>query len=156
VAVARYQTELSGYAILQSQRPQTVAYALTDSPVGQLAWIVEKFKDWTDSTNQPEDAVVDRDQLLTNVTLSWHTRTAGSSAQFYRDAGFFGQPVVPSRTPMGVAVFPKDIGLPIRRLAEKTNNIVQWTEFDRGGHFAAMEQPDVLVKDLRAFARRIR
>ena len=101
-AAARYRSELSGYAIEQSTRPQTLSYALTDSPVGQLAWIVEKFKDWTDSETAPEDAV-DRDQLLTNVTLYWLTRTAGSSARLYYEtahaAGGWGAPEPPSRTP---------------------------------------------------------
>lgn len=87
----RYQRELIGYAVLQSTRPQTLAYALTDSPVGQLAWIVERFKDWTDSDERPEDAV-DRDAMLTNVMIYWLHRTAGSSARYYyagaRDWGF--------------------------------------------------------------------
>jgi microsomal epoxide hydrolase len=84
--LGRYRGELSGYAILQSTRPQTLGYALTDSPVGQLAWIAEKFKDWTDSETAPEDAV-DRDRLLTNVTLYWLTRTAGSSARLRTPPG---------------------------------------------------------------------
>jgi microsomal epoxide hydrolase len=155
--LTRYDRELSGYARIQSTRPQTLAYGLTDSPVGQLAWIVEKFKEWTDSTLVPEDAV-DRDQMLTNVMFYWLTATAGSSARLYYEAvhtGEWGRPQ-PSPTPTGVAVFPRDIGRPIRRFAERTNNIVQWTEFSRGGHFAAMEAPDLLVGDVRAFFRRFR
>ncbi|GAA4669010.1 epoxide hydrolase family protein [Amycolatopsis dongchuanensis] len=146
----RYQRELSGYSVLQSQRPQTLAYALHDSPVGQLAWITEKFRDWTDSADSPEDAV-DRDQLLTNVMLYWLTGTAGSSARLYQESGaLWRTPLEPSPTPTAVSVFPKDITLPIRRIAERDNNIVRWTEHDRGGHFAAMEQPDLLVADIRA------
>jgi microsomal epoxide hydrolase len=148
---ARYQRELSGYSVLQSQRPQTLAYGLHDSPAGQLAWITEKFFEWTDSASAPEDAV-DRDQLLTNVMLYWLTGTAGSSARLYKEsAGVWRTPARPSATPTGVAVFPKDLVLPVRRLAEKTDNIVHWTEYDRGGHFPAMEQPELLVADIRKF-----
>ncbi|GHF37686.1 microsomal epoxide hydrolase [Amycolatopsis bartoniae] len=147
----RYQRELSGYSVLQSQRPQTLAYALHDSPVGQLAWIVEKFHDWTDSTDAPEDAV-DRDQLLTNVMVYWLTGTAGSSARLYQEsAAHWRTPREPSPVPTGVSVFPKDLALPLRRFAERTENVVWWTEHDRGGHFPAMEQPDLLVADLRKF-----
>jgi pimeloyl-ACP methyl ester carboxylesterase len=152
--LGRYRGELSGYAILQSTRPQTLGYALTDSPVGQLAWIAEKFKDWTDSETAPEDAV-DRDRLLTNVTLYWLTRTAGSSARLYYEtahaAGGWGAPEPPSSAPTGVAVFPRDLALPIRRIAQRTNEIVRWTEMPLGGHFPAMEAPQLLIDDIRAF-----
>ncbi|NKQ53801.1 epoxide hydrolase 1 [Amycolatopsis sp. K13G38] len=147
----RYQRELSGYASIQSQRPQTLAYGLNDSPAGQLAWIVEKFREWTDSASAPEDAV-DRDQMLTNVMLYWLTGTAGSSARLYREAlRVWVTPPRPSPTPTGVAVFPRDLLLPIRRFAEEFNTVTHWTEFDRGGHFAAMEQPELLSGDIRAF-----
>jgi pimeloyl-ACP methyl ester carboxylesterase len=139
----------NGYFEVQATRPQTLAYALTDSPVGQLAWIMEKFKEWTHAAEVPEDAV-DRDQLLTNVMLYWVTQTANSAARLYYEnlhAGSFGQP--PGTTPTGVAVFAEDYA--IRRYGERGNNIVHWTEFDRGGHFAAMEAPDLLVGDVRTF-----
>jgi microsomal epoxide hydrolase len=149
----RYEYELGAYGMLQASRPQTLAYALTDSPVGQLGWIAERFKDWTDSTDVPEDAV-DRDALLTNVMVYWLNGTAGSSARYYRDgAENWGQPDPPSTVPTAVAVLPHDIGSPVRRIAERTNKIVRWTEFDRGGHFAAMEEPDLVVADLRAAMR---
>ena len=121
----RWQNELSGYAILQSTRPQTLAYALTDSPVGQLAWIIEKFKDWTDPAAElPEDAV-DRDRLLTDVSLYWLTATAGSSANiYYEGARSWGQTAEPSAVPTGVAVFPMDVT--IRPIAEREHNIVHW------------------------------
>jgi pimeloyl-ACP methyl ester carboxylesterase len=161
--LARFDTELSAYMKLQATRPSTLAYALTDSPVGQLAWIAEKFRDWTDSAKAPEDAV-DRDRMLTTVSIYWLTRTAGSSAQlYYEDAamlralteGGLRPPPVP--VPVGVAVFPRDILQPLRRLAERDlRTIAQWTEFDRGGHFAAMEQPGPLVTDIRSFARPLR
>jgi epoxide hydrolase len=146
---SRYLRDQSGYMKLQSTRPQTLAYALTDSPVGQLAWIVERFKEWTDSNKAPEEAV-DRDRLLTNASIYWLTGTAGSSAQpYYEAAEFLPTAPAPPRLPplpvsVGVAVYPHDIVLPIRRLAERGfPNIVQWSEFDRGGHFAAMEQPEL-------------
>ena len=154
----RFRDDGAGYAQLQATRPQTLAYALTDSPAGQLAWIVEKFKEWTDSSDAPEDAV-DRDLLLTNVTIYWLTATAGSSARLYYEAGHTGEwgaPAEPSRTPTGVMAFPHEIALPIRRFAERKNDIVQWTEFDRGGHFAAMEEPDLVLGDVRTFFRRFR
>jgi pimeloyl-ACP methyl ester carboxylesterase len=153
--MGRWQNEWSGYAILQSTRPQTLAYALTDSPVGQLAWIVEKLKDWTDPAAElPEDAV-DRDRLLTDVSLYWLTATAGSSANvYYEGAKSWGRTSEPSVVPTGVAVFPMDVT--IRPIAEREHNIVHWSEFDRGGHFAAMEAPDLLVADVRAFFRQVR
>jgi pimeloyl-ACP methyl ester carboxylesterase len=157
--MSEFVADLSGYMRLQSTRPQTLSYALTDSPVGQLAWVVEKFREWTDSTKVPEDAV-DRDQLLTNVMIYWLTATAGSSAQLYVEtaellpiAAAPPSPPPPLTVPLGVAVFPHDILLPIRRFADQGfPKIVHWTEFDRGGHFAAMEEPELFVGDLRAFA----
>ncbi|MBA2520330.1 MAG: alpha/beta fold hydrolase [Chloroflexia bacterium] len=190
-AAYRYEYELGGYAAIQSTRPQLIAYGLTDSPVFQLAWIADGFKQWTDSTEVPEDAV-NRDALLTNVSIYWFTRTAGSSARYYQeglgtwdatgDEGpgtwestgeqpvnedgqgpdanqaveLWGTPEPPSPVPTAVAVFPRDIFVPIRRLAERNHNIVRWTEFDRGGHFPAMEEPDLLIGDLRESFRDFR
>jgi microsomal epoxide hydrolase len=161
--LGKFVGDLSGYMKIQSTRPQTLAYALTDSPVGQLAWIVEKFKEWTDSAKVPEDAV-DRDQLLTNASIYWFTGTAGPSSQLYFEiadmlptAAAPASPPPPLPVPVGVAVFPHDIALPIRRFADQAfPNIVRWTEFDRGGHFPAMEEPDLFVADLRAFSRSLR
>ncbi|MBT2226645.1 epoxide hydrolase family protein [Nonomuraea sp. NEAU-A123] len=147
--------DMSGYAIVQSTRPQTISYALTDSPVGQLAWIVEKFKEWTDpSAGLPEDAI-DRDQILTDVSVYWLTGTAGSAARiYYEGARTWGQAQARSPVPTAVAVFPNDLTL--RPLAERDHNVVRWTEFSRGGHFAAMEAPDLLVNDVREFFRQYR
>ncbi|MDQ1042896.1 epoxide hydrolase family protein [Streptomyces sp. V4I2] len=155
-----FTSEGTGYAILHSTRPQTLAYALTDSPVGQLAWIVEKFQEWTDSDLRPEEAV-DRDRLLTNVMLYWLTGTAGSAARIYYERGHargdrVARPTEPSTAPTALALFPAEIQVPLRHKAERTENIVRWTEFDRGGHFAAMEEPDLLVGDVRAFFRQLR
>ncbi|MET7888347.1 epoxide hydrolase family protein [Streptomyces avermitilis] len=146
-----------GYADLQSTRPGTLAYALTDSPVGQLAWITEKFRQWTDSAELPEEAV-DRDRLLTNVMLYWLTGTAGSSARIYYErahADYWGAPPEPSTAPTALAVFPAENFIPLRHIADRTDRIVRWTEFHRGGHFAAMEEPDLLVGDVRAFFRQL-
>jgi pimeloyl-ACP methyl ester carboxylesterase len=160
--LSRFDAELSGYMKVQATRPQTLAYGLTDSPVGQLAWIVEKFREWTDSAKLPEDAV-DRDQLLTLVSIYWLTATAGSSAQFYyegaegvRTAASGAAPAALT-VPVGVAVFPHDIFVPIRGFARRDiATITHWTEFDRGGHFAAMEQPSLLVGDVQKFFRDLR
>lgn len=144
----------NGYFEVQAHHPQTLAYALTDSPVGQLAWIIERFHEWAHGAEVPEDAF-DRDRLLTNVMLYWLTGTANSSARLYYEnmhSGSWGKP--PSTTPTGVAVFAEDYA--IRRYGEAGNNIVHWTEFDRGGHFAAMEAPDLLVDDVRKFFRLVR
>jgi pimeloyl-ACP methyl ester carboxylesterase len=145
----------SGYAMIQSTRPQTLAFGLHDSPAGQMAWIVEKFKEWTDPAHDLPEEAVDRDQMLTDVTLYWLTGTAGSSARLYKEgATDWRQAVGKSDVPTGVAVFPGDAG--IRRVAEREHNVVHWSEFDRGGHFAAMEAPDLLVDDVRAFFRLVR
>jgi epoxide hydrolase len=128
--------------------------------VGQRAGITEKFFEWTDSEKVPEDAV-DRDQLLTNVMLYWLTASAGPAANLYYEIADFlptaatpPAPPPPLPVPLGVAVYPGDAAKPIRRFADQGfPNIVQWREFDRGGHFAAMEQPALFVEDLRNFAR---
>ena len=146
---AAWEQALGAYAMLQATRPQTLSYALTDSPVGQLAWIVERFKDWTDSKDTPEDAV-DRDAMLTNVMIYWLNGTAGSSARYYKSGNEgWGEPEPPSPVPTAIAVLPYDIGSPVRRVAEQNHEIVRWTEYERGGHFAAMEEPDLVVADLR-------
>jgi epoxide hydrolase len=154
----QWEAEQNGYAALQTSRPQTLAYALTDSPIGQLAWIAEKLAQWSDSHDRPEDAI-DRDQLLTNVMLYWLTGTAGSSARIYYErahADYWGRPPAPSTAPTALADFPRENFIPMRHIAQRSNNIVRWTSFDRGGHFAAMEQPDLLIGDIRAFFRQLR
>lgn len=148
--MSTWGADMSGYAIVQSTRPQTISYALTDSPVGQLAWIAEKFKEWTDpGAGLPEDAI-DLD-----LSIYWLTGTAGSAARvYYEDARSWGQTKPRSSMPTGVVVFPNDITL--RPLAERDHNLVHRTEFSRGGHFAALEAPDLLAGDVRTFFRRLR
>jgi epoxide hydrolase len=144
----KYGSQPAGYLRQQSTRPQTLSYGLTDSPVGQLAWIAEKFVEWTD----PSSAVAVED-LLTNVTLYWLTGTAGSSARIYFEStSLRGKPVLCPR-PVGVAVFPHELVPAVRAVAEQTYQITHWSEFDRGGHFAALEVPDLFVRDVRDFFR---
>ena len=151
----KWGRDMGGYAIVQSTRPQTISYALTDSPAGQLAWIVEKFKEWTDPrASLPEDAI-SRDLILTDVSVYWLTGTAGSAARiYYEGARTWGQSQPRSPVPTAVAVFPGDTT--IRPLAERDHNVVHWAVFSRGGHFAAMEAPDLLVSDVREFFRQFR
>jgi epoxide hydrolase len=150
----RFQDDMSGYMQIQGTRPQTLAYGLADSPTGQLAWIVEKFYEWSDpAAKLPEDAV-ERDRLLTNVMLYWLTNTARATANSYyerfHDAAMWA-PKERSTVPTGVAVFTSDIS--IRHFAEKVHTIAHWAEYERGGHFAALEAPDLLIADVREFFR---
>ncbi|MPY63400.1 epoxide hydrolase [Streptomyces spongiae] len=168
-----------GYLQCNAKRPQTVAYALTDSPVGQLAWIVEKFKELTDPEDAlPEDSV-DRDRMLTNISLYWFTGTAASAAQIYYEemsaatwnddsdkdgdedatTGWDGAQddwSAARRGTVPTAVLLSLHDVTVRRWAERDHNVVRWTELDRGGHFLAMEAPDLLVGDVRAFFTKVR
>jgi epoxide hydrolase len=168
--LAQFDADGAGYMKLLSTRPQTVSYALNDSPVGLLAWVLERFKEWTGPAEVP-DELIDRDQLLTNVMVYWLTGTAGSSSQLYYEvmesqrravaelsgdmlAGYREQPVA---VPIGVAVFPYDCFTPVRRLADRDfSTIVHWREYPRGGHFPAMEVPDLFLAEVRAFFRSVR
>jgi pimeloyl-ACP methyl ester carboxylesterase len=153
-----YRDDMMGYAHIQGTRPKTLAYGLTDSPVGQLAWIVEKFKEWVDPAAALPEAAIDRERILTDASIYWFTRTAGSSANLYYET--FHDPDAKRRpprnqVPTGVAVsLTQDVT--IRRWAERENNIVHWTELRHGGHFAALEVPDALVEDVRKFFRTVR
>jgi epoxide hydrolase len=139
--------ERSGYATVQSTRPQTLAYSLLDSPLGLLAWDLEWFVDYDPA--RTVQTPVDRDAILTDVTICWLTGTAGSSARLYKESGaaFFGGRR--TATPTAVAVFPGD-GT-VRALAERHNTVVRWTRYPRGGHFASLQAPDLLLDDVRAF-----
>ena len=155
----RFLRELSGSMKIQSTRPHTVAYGLNDSPVAQLAFIVEKFKDWADTDQLPEDAV-DRDRILTIVMSYWLPQTGGTSAQFYYEIAEYLPVNVttghydPISVPFGVAVFPHAPFAPVRRFIERDfPTLVHWSEFDRGGNFAALEEPDLYLQDVRAFRR---
>lgn len=141
--VKRLMANRPPYQALQAATPQTIGYALTDSPVGQLAWIAERFAQWTD----PRTPVSD-DRMLTDISLYWLTATAASSARLHHDAG---RGNTPCRVPLGVAVLPQDITQSVRPLAERLYDIRHWSEFNRGGHFAAMEVPELLAADIREF-----
>ena len=145
----------TGYSKQQSTRPQTLGYGLVDSPVGQLAWIVEKFWAWTDCDGHPENALT-RDEMLDNVMLYWVTGTGASSARLYWESfgGFGGGE--PVRLPTGVASFPKEILRSPRQWCEDRYRITHWTDMPRGGHFAAFEQPELFVEDVQAFFATVR
>jgi epoxide hydrolase len=148
-----FRDDMMGFYAIQSTRPQTLAHGLHDSPAGQLAWIVEKFKEWTDdAANLPEDAV-GLDNLLTNVSLYWFAGSAGSSANLYYELTHDPDAFVPrarSTVPTAVAL-AKPTDITIRRFAERIAPIARWTEFERGGNFLPLEQPAAFVDDVRAF-----
>lgn len=143
-----------GYIQIQTTRPQTLAYALTDSPAGQLAWIAEKFKEWTDPAAElPEDAV-DRDQLLTNISIYWFTQGGASTAHALYESMHAQEWGEEGPAPTGFAVFGAESIA--RRLIDPEHKIAHWSEFERGGHFPAMEVPELLAGDIRAFFRALR
>jgi hypothetical protein len=147
-------SEGNAYFQIQGTRPQTIASGLTDSPVGQLAWIVEKFKEWTHPSVELPEKAIDRDRMLTNMMLYWLTAAGASSAQLNYESMHASNWPRPSTVATGVAVFAEDI--PIRRFAEQANNIVHWSEFECGVRFAAMEAPELLFGSIREFLRGLR
>jgi epoxide hydrolase len=152
--IARFMREEFGYIAIQSTRPQTLAYGLVDSPVGQLAWIMDKFRAWTHPAETLPEAIISRDRLLTNVMMYWLTGTAGSAAYI----GYAQPKSWDARPNSGVptAVLATAHDVTIRRYCEQSNTITRWTDLDHGGHFAALEIPDVLVTDVREFFRDLR
>jgi epoxide hydrolase len=153
--LGEFMKDRFGFNQIMSTRPQTLAYGLADSPAGQLAWNAELFNAW--DAPRPAGDPVDADYILTNVMLYWLTDTAASAGRFYyENAHAAEQPTEPTTTPTGLANFANDFQS-IRRFAERDHaNIIHWSEFDRGGHYAAREVPDLLVGDLRRFFRRLR
>ena len=142
----------NGYATQMALRPQTIAYALNDSPVGQLAWNLEWFVDWDPTAT--DQSPIDRDMILTDVTTYWLTGTAGSAARIYRESGAsWGSKPEPSGVPTGVANFRGDRA--VRGLAEAANTVVRWKEYPVGGHFASLQAPAELVTDIREFFRSV-
>jgi pimeloyl-ACP methyl ester carboxylesterase len=145
----------SGYSAEQSTRPQTLGYGLVDSPAGQCAWIVEKFREWTDCGGHPEN-VLTRDEILDNVMLYWLTATGASSARIYWES-FGSYDFDPITVPVGASIFPKEIFRPSRRWAEpQFPDLRHWHELDKGGHFASLEVPGSFVDELRTFFRLVR
>jgi pimeloyl-ACP methyl ester carboxylesterase len=152
---ARYQDDYSGYARIQATRPQTLGYGLTDSPAGQAAWIYEKIQEWSQCDGDCE-ALLSRDSILDNIMLYWLTSSAASSGRLYWESL---KDFTPAKLdlPVGVSVFPGEFIRPSRRWAERLMpNIIHWGEVERGGHFAAWEQPELFVKELRECFRNIR
>ncbi len=147
--LAHYRNWDSGYSKQQSTRPQTLGYGLVDSPVGQAAWILEKFWSWMDCNGHPEN-VLSRDELLDNVMVYWLTASGASSGRLYWES--FGRGSLdPLDLPVGVSIFPHEIFRASRRWAAKRyRNLVYWNRLDRGGHFAAFEQPELFVAEVRA------
>jgi pimeloyl-ACP methyl ester carboxylesterase len=154
-SLKHYQDWDSGYSKQQSTRPQTVGYGLVDSPAGQAAWILEKFWSWTDCDGHPEN-VLTRDELLDNVMLYWLPGTAASSARLYWQS-FTGRATDEVPVPTGCSIFPKEIMRASRRWADKRyRKIVHWNELEKGGHFAAFEQPETFVDEVRTCFRKVR
>jgi pimeloyl-ACP methyl ester carboxylesterase len=147
----------TGYQQIQGTKPQTLAYGLTDSPAGLAAWIYEKFRTWSDCDGDPLN-IFTIDELLTNITVYWVTGTINSSTRMYYESMKSKRFGAAERVqqPVGVANFPKELYQPPRAWAETRYNIQRWERFDQGGHFAAMEQPDVLVREIREFFRSVR
>ena len=166
--ITKWQMTEGAFNMIQSTKPQTLAYGLNDSPVGLAAWIVEKFHSWSDSHGDIESCFT-KDELLTNVTLYWVTETINSSFRLYNENmkdlmqamynpltkfNPFDKTGSKTEVPTAVAQFKTDL-LPPKEFAGKFFNIQQWTEMPRGGHFAAMEQPELLAEDIRKFVSKI-
>jgi microsomal epoxide hydrolase len=152
----QFVAEETGYSNVHGTKPMSLAIAQADSPAGIAAWIVEKFRTWSDCGGDIE-SVYTKDQLLTNIMFYWAPNSsAGASRMYYearRDGGFGGKRV---GVPVAVAAFPKEIYRTPRSWVERAYNVQRWTEFPQGGHFAALEQPEALLEDVRAFFRTLR
>ncbi len=155
--LARFRRDEVGYQQIQATRPQTLSYGLSDSPAGLAAWIVEKFRSWSDCDGDVEKRF-SKDELLTNVMIYWASGSIASSMRLYYEMRAAGADAVPPRVevPTGCAVFPREIYRAPRRWAEQRYRITRWTRMPRGGHFAALEEPTLLVEDLRTFFREVR
>ncbi len=153
-----YQEWGSGYSKQQSTRPQTLGYGLADSPIGQASWIIEKFYEWTDCDGHPEN-ILNKEELLDNIMFYWLTKSASSSARLYWESfgSFGGNPEEKLLIPVGCSIFPKEISRTPRSWAEQVySNIVYWNELEKGGHFAAFEQPELFINEIRSCFRIIR
>lgn len=154
--LAHYAKWENAYAIQQMTRPQTLGYALADSPVGQAAWIYEKFHAWTDHGGASE-SIFSRDELLDNIMLYWLSNSGASSGRLYWESFRAGFRATDVRVPAGVSVFPKDIYTAPKSWVERCmHNLIYWNELDRGGHFAAFEQPALFVEEVCKCFRLVR
>jgi pimeloyl-ACP methyl ester carboxylesterase len=151
----KWQQAEGGYSHIQGTKPQTLSYGLNDSPAGLAAWIVEKYRTWSDCGGDVESRFT-KDELLTTITIYWITQTISSSTRMYYEnqrqvwSLKSGERV---QVPSGIALFPQEISWPPREWAERSYNVCRWTEMPRGGHFAALEEPELLAQDIRAFFR---
>jgi pimeloyl-ACP methyl ester carboxylesterase len=153
--LSEHTTRGMGYSSQQSTRPQTLGYGLVDSPAAQCAWIVDKFREWTDCDGLPENAVA-REQILDNISVYWFTATGTSSARLYWEE-FRSVDTAPVAVPSGISVFPRELVQVSRRWAETRFTDLRWFgEPDRGGHFAALEQPAAFLAEVRGFFRHLR
>ncbi|MGE0825286.1 MAG: epoxide hydrolase family protein [Candidatus Binatia bacterium] len=157
-SMGKWRGEETGYQGIQGTKPQTLGYGLNDSPTGLCAWITEKFRTWSDCDGNVEKSYT-KDQLLTNITIYWVTQTINSSTRLYYEERH--HPWLMGKdekiaVPTAIALFPKEIACPPREWAERAYNVQRWTPMPAGGHFAAMEQPKLLVDDVRAFFRGLR
>jgi pimeloyl-ACP methyl ester carboxylesterase len=171
-AVQQWRMQEGAYAMMHSTKPQTLAYGLNDSPVGLndspvglndspvglAAWILEKFRSWSDCDGNVEQRF-SKDELLTNIMIYWVTETINSSVRMYYENVRMSPPLKAEQhieVPAGVAIFSKDILHPPRELAERSLRVQRWTQMPRGGHFAVLEEPELLAEDIRAFFRPLR
>jgi microsomal epoxide hydrolase len=157
-AAQQWRQHEGSYALQHATKPQTLAYGLNDSPIGLAAWIVEKFRAWSDCDGDVERRF-SKDELLTNIMIYWVSETINSSIRTYYENARMPLAVKAGEhleVPAGVALFPKDLLLPPREWVERSLRIHRWTQMPRGGHFAALEEPELLVDDLRAFYRSLR
>ncbi|MGQ0569395.1 MAG: epoxide hydrolase family protein [Armatimonadota bacterium] len=158
VYLESFHAEEGGYWQTQSTKPQTLAYGLNDSPAGLAAWIIQIWRNWSDCSGDIESRFT-KDELLTNIMIFWATQTVNSSMRLYHEN--FHAPWRPSvedpvKVPTGVSNFPKEPGRDFRRSVEKAYNVLHWTDMPKGGHFPAMEEPELLVEDIRSFFRKLR
>jgi pimeloyl-ACP methyl ester carboxylesterase len=157
-AVHQWMMSEGGYAMIQSTKPQTLAYGLNDSPIGLAGWIMEKFQTLSDCDGEVERSF-SKDELLTNIMIYWVTETINSSMRTYYENIRLSPPLKAGQhieVPAGVALFPKEANLPPREWGERSLRIERWTQMPRGGHFAALEEPQLLAEELRAFYRPLR
>lgn len=155
----QWQQREGAYALIQATKPQTLSFGLNDSPVGLAAWIIEKFYSWSDCNGDLESCFT-KDELLTNVTIYWTTQTIHAACRLYYETmqemnNPQKNPPTKVTIPTGVAIFPKDLVPAPRQYADRIFNVQQWTEMPRGGHFAALEEPELLAGDIRKFVKGI-
>jgi pimeloyl-ACP methyl ester carboxylesterase len=150
--------EGTGYQQIQGSKPQTLGYGLHDSPIGLAAWITEKFHGWTDCHGDIEQSI-SKDELLTNIMIYWVTGTITSSTRLYYESAHSSNDMADAgriETPTGCAIFPAELYIPPRKWADEVYNIQHWSVMDQGGHFAALEQPQLFVEDIRQFFSKLR